>query len=79
MHERIVDLGNEAEAQVFGSMLAEEGIPFFVRSNHDTAYDGVYQLELGWGYIVAPVEYRDRIRALYAAFRSDRATVPDGQ
>jgi adenylate kinase len=77
MHERIVDLENEAEAQVFGSMLAEEGIPFFVRSNHDTAYDGVYQLELGWGYLVAPVEYRDRIKSLYEAFRTDRAFVPD--
>jgi hypothetical protein len=69
MDERIVDLDNESESQVFAGILDQEGIPYYVRSNHDTVYDGVYQLERGWGFIVAPGEYRDRINLLFDEFK----------
>ena len=42
---------NEAEANVIQSVLKEHGIAAEVRSFHDTAYDGLYQAQYGWGVI----------------------------
>ena len=42
---------NEAEASVIQSILKENGIVAEVRSFHDTAYDGLYQSQYGWGVI----------------------------
>ncbi len=42
---------NEAEASVIKMILAERGIKAEVRSFHDTAYDGIYQAQYGWGVI----------------------------
>jgi len=42
---------NEAEANVIKSVLAEHGIDAEIKSYHDTAYDGLFQSQCGWGYI----------------------------
>ena len=42
---------NEAEANVIQSVLAEQGIAAEIRSFHDTAYDGLFQAQYGWGVI----------------------------
>jgi hypothetical protein len=42
---------NEAEADVIRSVLAEHGIHAEIRSFHDTAYDGLFQTQYGWGVI----------------------------
>lgn len=42
---------NEAEANVIRSVLEEHGIHAEIRSFHDTAYDGIYQAQYGWGVI----------------------------
>lgn len=34
--------------------LTKEGIPHFVREFHDTAFDGLYTKQLGWGEIEVP-------------------------
>ena len=43
---------NEAEANVIRSILAEHGIAAEIRSFHDTAYDGLFQSQYGWGLIL---------------------------
>ncbi len=58
---RISCLDNQIEAQLVASILAERGIPHLVRSFHDTAYDGLYQRQKGWGELSAPPSYRDEI------------------
>lgn len=58
---RISCLDNQIEAQLVASILTEQGIPHLVRSFHDTAYDGLYQLQKGWGELSAPPAYRDEI------------------
>ena len=40
---------NEAEANVIKSVLAEHGIYAEIKSFHDTAYDGLFQAQYGWG------------------------------
>jgi hypothetical protein len=47
-------LENLIEAQVLAAALDERGLPYRIRSYHDTAYDGLFQLQKGWGEIQAP-------------------------
>ena len=42
---------NEAEANVIKSILEEQGIYAEIKSFHDTAYDGLFQSQYGWGLI----------------------------
>jgi len=42
---------NEAEANVIKSILEEHGIYAEIKSFHDTAYDGLFQAQYGWGLI----------------------------
>jgi len=62
----IVSLRNEAEARLLESVLSERGIPHFLKSYHDSAYDGIFQSQLGWGHLEAPAEYRRQIESIYS-------------
>ncbi|MEZ4550106.1 MAG: hypothetical protein R2860_07325 [Desulfobacterales bacterium] len=42
-------IDNAIEAQLVSSILTEQEIPHQIISHHDTAYDGLYQLQKGWG------------------------------
>ena len=42
---------NEAEANAIRSVLGEHGIHAEIKSFHDTAYDGLFQSQYGWGLI----------------------------
>jgi hypothetical protein len=69
---RIVTLRNEAEAEVMRAALEERKIPHLVRTFHDTAYDGLYQLQMGWGTIEADEEHRGAIEEIYADLCGER-------
>jgi hypothetical protein len=58
---KIAIIANMIEAQVVESMLVQHGIPYRMRSFHDTAYDGLFQLQKGWGAIYAPPERKQEI------------------
>jgi hypothetical protein len=55
---------NEIEAQILSQVLDEENIPHRIRSFRDSAYDGIFQMQKGWGQLEAPESYRDRINDL---------------
>ena len=42
---------NAAEANVIKMILEDNGISAEIKSFHDTAYDGLFQSQLGWGVI----------------------------
>ena len=65
MFERVLEIDNEVEARLLEKVLEEREIPFQIKSNHDTAYDGLFQLQLGWGYLLAPPEYTEEISGIY--------------
>ncbi len=67
--EKIATIENEIESLSLVSELEERNIPHAMRSYHDTAYDGIYQLSAGWGYVEAPVEYKDEILGILSAIR----------
>lgn len=65
-------LNNEIEARLLSSLLEEEEIPHYLRSYHDSAYDGIFQAQLGWGHVEADPGYHERIRELLDDLRAQR-------
>ena len=63
--KKILVLENEIEARLLESVLKERNIPHRVRSYHDSAYDGIFQAQKGWGVVMAPPEYEEEIRSIY--------------
>jgi hypothetical protein len=63
-------LRNEIEAQMMDEALTQQGIPHRIRSYHDSAYDGLFQMAAGWGHIEAPAALKDEIRAIYEELTS---------
>lgn len=49
--KNLIQPENEAEANVIKSVLEEQGIYAEIKSFHDTAYDGLFQSQYGWGFI----------------------------
>jgi len=47
----------------------EREIPHLMRSYHDTAFDGLFQTQKGWGYVSAPDEYLHEIEEIVADIR----------
>ncbi len=58
---KIAVLENAIEAQLIDSILTDRDIPHRIRSHHDTAYDGLFQAQKGWGEIQAPKPYQAEI------------------
>jgi hypothetical protein len=75
---KIIILENAIEAQLIGSILDQHHIPHRVRSYHDTAYDGLFQFQKGWGKLYAPQSYRQEILAVVEDVRS-KYDAMDGQ
>jgi len=67
----IAILDNIIEAQLIDSVLNEYGIPHRIRSFHDTAYDGLFQFQLGWGALWAPVSSGAEILEILHDIRSN--------
>ncbi len=63
--EIILELNNEIEAQLLDALLTERSIPHLIKSYHDSAYDGLFQQQLGWGHLEAPQQYRAEIEQIY--------------
>jgi hypothetical protein len=64
-------LENQFEAQLLESVLREREIPHRMRSYYDTAFDGLYQSQKGWGVVSAPEECLDEIKAILLELRKD--------
>lgn len=62
---KILVIKNEIEAVLLKDILTGKGIPHIVRSYHDSAYDGLWQTQSGWGHLEAPEKYRDEILEVY--------------
>jgi hypothetical protein len=51
--KRILNLSSEIEAIRIREILDGNNIPHIIRSFHDTAYDGLFQHQYGWGVLEA--------------------------
>jgi len=62
---KILILENEIEAQLIDSVLNEQNIPHRIRSYYDSAYDGIFQAQKGWGVVEAPLSYKEEIISIF--------------
>jgi len=49
--KNLIEPKDEAEANIIQLILKEHGILVEIKSFHDTAYDGLFQAQYGWGFI----------------------------
>lgn len=67
---KVETVENQFEADVLKNALEKEQIPVMVRSFHDTAYDGIYIPQKGWGIVLVPEEHKARAQEIIAALKS---------
>jgi len=70
-YKKVATLENEIEARLLDSILNERNIPHLLTSYYDTAYDGLYQTQKGWGHISAPDLYLGEIREIISIVRKE--------
>jgi hypothetical protein len=68
---KVIVLDNEIEAQLLDSILEERDIPHLMVSYHDTAYDGLFQTQKGWGHVSAPAPFKQEILEILNEVRQD--------
>jgi len=66
---KVATVDNKFEADVLSNTLKKECIPVMVRSFHDTAYDGIYIPQKGWGIILVPAEDKDKAEEITASIK----------
>lgn len=69
-YKKVDILESQIEAQLLDSILNERGIPHHIKSFHDTAYDGIYQVQKGWGQISAPASWSEEIAEILSDIRA---------
>jgi hypothetical protein len=67
---KVMVLDSAVESQLVMSILDEQHIPYRFRSFHDTAYDGIFQVQKGWGEISAPASRKGQILEIVEDIRS---------
>lgn len=80
---RIALLESIVEAQLMASILTERQVPHRIRSFHDTAYDGLFQMQKGWGELHAPqafqMEVNEILNDIRQADHGTAAGAPEGR
>ena len=61
---RIHTVENRFEADLLMQALSEECIPAMLRRFEETAYDGLFITQMGWGAILVPGDYEGEARRL---------------
>ena len=74
-YQKIATLENEFEARLLDSILNERDIPHLMRSYYDTAFDGLFQTQKGWGYVSAPEAHREALLEILEDLRKDAGPV----
>jgi hypothetical protein len=62
--ENIATLDNEVQAGLLEAVLSDRNIPHLMQSYHDSAYDGIFQVQKGWGAVLAPPGFKAEILAV---------------
>ncbi|MBN2062813.1 MAG: hypothetical protein JW882_20590 [Deltaproteobacteria bacterium] len=73
MMKKIATLENADEARLLDSILSEWDIPHMIRSYYDTAFNGLYQTQKGWGYVSAPFEFEEEVMKIIADLRNSES------
>lgn len=69
---KVAVLANEVEASLLDAILTERQIPHIIRSYYDAVYDGLFQVQKGWGCVEAASSDKAEIEQILTDLR-DRA------
>ena len=69
---KIAVLRNEVEARLLDSILDERSIPHLIRSYYDSAYNGLFQSQKGWGRLEAAEEDKQEILEILEDLRKEQ-------
>ncbi|MBW1981615.1 MAG: DUF2007 domain-containing protein [Deltaproteobacteria bacterium] len=61
---RVHTVENRFEADLLCQALQQDGIPVLLRKFEETAYDGLFVPQMGWGALLVPEETEEAARAL---------------
>ena len=67
---KIAIIENVAESHLLASLLSQYSIPYRLRSFADTAYNGLFQFQKGWGELYARAEDRKEIIKMLTDIRN---------
>jgi hypothetical protein len=77
---KIRTVENRFEADVLMQALREEHIPAMLRRFEETAYDGLFVTQMGWGAILVPGDYeaegRNLVEDVLKSLRENQLEVP---
>ena len=80
---KIFTLNNKFEADLITRELEKEGITVLIRNFRDTAYDGIYIPQKGWGEVRVPEKDKQRALELIASLENDleagRVSISDNE
>ena len=62
-------LRNPVEASLLAQILEQDGVPYIIHSNQDTAYGGLWQFQQGWGFVETPAQYASGVQVLLQVIR----------
>jgi len=64
---KVYTLKDRFEADLIKMELEKEGIPVLIRYFKDTAYDGIYIPQKGWGEVKVPEKEKERAQEIISA------------
>ena len=70
-------LQNQAEAAVLHGILEQDGVPHYIRSFNDRAYDALWQFQDGWGYVETDARFASGVQVLLDVLRKNRPSADD--
>jgi len=73
---KILVFNNEIEAKLLDGLLTERNIPHMIRSYHDSALDGLWQVRAGWGDLLASEEFNEEILKIYSGMTIEQEPLP---
>lgn len=76
---KIATLENKFEADLLDTALNELDIPHFIRTYHDVVYDGIFQMQKGWGSVMGKIENKGEILDILLDIRSGHNTIKDDE
>ena len=74
--ERIAVLDNEVQAEWVDAVLSDRETPHLMQSYYDSALDGIFQAQKGWGVILAPPDFKNDILAVLEDFKRQFQSPP---
>jgi ketol-acid reductoisomerase len=75
--KKTVVLESELEARIIEAILKERGIPHMIKSYYDSAYDGLFQAQKGWGHVAAPEEFKEEIKDIHRGIQERNLIIDD--